>query len=499
MRRDVSRFENRTFDLLVIGGGINGAAIAHLAAAAGASVALIEKNDWASGASSATTKLLHGGIRYLEQFELGLVRESLRERFIQLAIAPHLARSMGFVIPVYRTDTRPLWLMTLGVWIYQVLSGRWSLGKHRGLTRQEIEQRAPGIAREGLIGGVAYFDAQMNDARICLENVLMADHFGAVVANGVQAEAFIRSHGTVIGVQARDTCSNRSLEIRAARTVVAAGPWSDELIQKDLPGAPRRLRVTKGVHVIYDMPAPPQAFLLPSRQDNRVFFMIPFQGRTLIGTTDTDYTGSPDQVAAEEEDIHYLLREASRVFPEVTFERSRIIASFAGLRPLVVNAGNPSCISRQHALDRSASGVYFVMGGKYTTYRHIAEKVVQKVLPHLAHRVLPWHQFRLYGSGTSAHSAQALASQYGVSEETVRYLLSFYGSRAADVLELTLRDVTLKQAICSCSPAIAAQASYARDVEMARSARDILERRLGLSYLRCADGACRRKIEALFA
>lgn len=497
MRRDVSRFENRTFDLLVIGGGINGAAIAHLAAAAGASVALIEKNDWAGGASSATTKLLHGGIRYLEHLELGLVMESLRERFIQLAIAPHLARPMLFIIPVYRADARPLWMMKLGVWIYQVLSGRWSLGRHRKLSKQEILQRSPGIAQDGLVGGVAYFDAQMDDARICLENVLMADQFGAVVANGVQAEEFIRDNGKAVGVMARDAISGRALEIRATRIVVAAGPWSDEIIQKDHPGAPKRLRVTKGVHVVYDMPPPPQAFLLQSQRDNRVFFMIPFQGRVLIGTTDTDYQGKPDLVAPDEDDIRYLLSEASRVFPAVTFERSRIIASFAGLRPLVLDAGKPSSISRKHALDVSASGVFFIMGGKYTTYRRIAEKVVKRVLPQLARMVMPWRQFRLYGSGDGGQSVKDLASLYGVPEETVRYLQSFYGSRAADVLELTRQDASLKERICSCSPAIAAQVVYARDVEMARNVQDIMDRRLGLSYLRCAEGTCRRVIEKM--
>ncbi|MBF0569838.1 MAG: glycerol-3-phosphate dehydrogenase/oxidase [Candidatus Omnitrophica bacterium] len=497
MQRDISRLENKTFDLLVVGGGINGASIAHLAAAAGASVALIEKDDWASGASSASTKLLHGGIRYLEHFEFDLVAESLRERFIQLQIAPHLSRPLAFIIPVYRGDARPLWMMAFGVWMYQILSGCWSLGRHRGLSFDEIIAAAPGISRDGLVGGVEYFDAQMDDGRMCLENVLMADQFGAVVANDLKVEEFIRLNGKAVGVKARDAKSGRLIEIRASRIVAAAGPWSDELIQKVHPGAPKRLRVTKGAHVIYEGQMSQKAFLIQSRQDRRVFFMIPFKGHSLIGTTDTDYDGSPDNVQADEADIQYLLKEAARVFPQVTFERSRIISSFAGLRPLVAEAGHPSRISRKHALDVSSDGVYFLMGGKYTTYRSITEDVVKKLLPRLARKVMPWHQFRLFGSGDGGMDARTLASQFGVAEETASYLKGFYGSRARDVLELTRRDHLLKERICPCSPVIAAQVAYARDVEMARSAEDVIKRRLGLSYVPCKEGNCRRTIETM--
>ncbi|MBF0122244.1 MAG: glycerol-3-phosphate dehydrogenase/oxidase [Candidatus Omnitrophica bacterium] len=497
MLRDISRLENKTFDLLIIGGGINGAAMAHLAAGAGASVALIEKDDWASGASSTSTKLLHGGIRYLEHFEFDLVIESLRERFIQLKSAPHLARPLAFVIPVYRGDARPLWMMTIGVWLYQMLSGPWNLGKHRGLSLDEIQQSAPGISRDGLVGGVEYFDAQMNDARMCLENVLMADKFGAVVANGVKAEEFIKIDGKAVGVKARDVMSGRVIEIRATKIIVAAGPWSDELIQKDHPGAPKRLRATKGAHVIYDGAPPSKGFLLQSRQDNRVFFMLPFQGRMLIGTTDTDYHGSLDDVVADEADVQYLLKEASRVFPSITFERSKIISSFAGLRPLVADAGHPSRISRKHAIDVSRDGVYFLMGGKYTTYRAIAEEVVKKILPQVARNVMSWRQFRLYGSGDEGVDVSSLAVRFGVQKETMDYLHGFYGSRVKDVLELTRKEASLKEKICSCSPVIAAQVVYARDVEMARNAEDVIKRRLGLAYVPCQGGACRQAVEMM--
>jgi len=496
MKRDVSRLECKNFDVLVIGGGINGSCIAHLSAAAGASVALIEKDDWASGASSASTKLLHGGLRYLENLEFDLVKESLRERSIQLKIAPHLSCPLAFIIPVYRGDARPLWMMQIGVKIYQYLSGRWSLGNHRRLTIDEIIAAAPGISRKGLLGGVEYFDAQMDDARMCLENVLMADKFGAVTANGIKAVEFICKNGRAIGVKARNEADGRTFEIRASRIIVAAGPWSDEIIQKDKPGALKRLRVTKGTHVIYEGQVASKAFLIQSRQDRRVFFMIPFKGHSLIGTTDTDYHGSPDDVTVDKADIDYLLKESSRVFPNLKFDHSKIIASFAGLRPLVADLGDPSRISRKHAIDVSRNGVFFVMGGKYTTYRSISEEVVKKALPQLTGKVMPLNEFRLYGSGDGL-DARALAARYAVPVGTAAYLKGFYGCRAADVLELTLSDASLKNSICACSPVIAAQVVYARDVEMALGVEDVIRRRLGLAFVPCPEGACRLWIKKL--
>ena len=499
MRRDIANFENRHFDLLVVGGGINGASIAHLAASAGASVALIEKDDWASGASSKSTKLLHGGIRYLEHFEFDLVAESLRERFIQLQIAPHLSKPLAFVIPVYRGDARPLWMMAIGVWMYQLLSGPWSLGRHRGLSKEELVKIAPGIAQNGLVGGVEYFDAQMDDARMCLENVLMAEKFGAVVANRLKLEEFILSDGRAVGIKARDMISGRFIEILASKIIVAGGPWSDEIIQKDDPRTPQRLRATKGAHVIYEGQVSSKAFLLQSRQDNRVFFMIPFRGHSLIGTTDTDYKGKPDAVTADEADIQYLLKEASRVFPNVTFERSKIISSFAGLRPLVTDKGHPSHISRKHALESSVNGVFYLMGGKYTTYRSITEDVIKKTMPHLALKIMPWQKFKLYGSDTGNIDAGEYAKEFGVSKETAAYLMGFYGCRAIDVLELTRRNASLKEPICDCSPIIAAQVAYARDIEMALSVDDVIERRLGLSYIPCKQGTCRCIIDKMMS
>lgn len=494
MIRDVSRFTKSKFDLLVIGGGINGAAIAHLASACGASVALLEKGDFASGTSSKSTKLLHGGIRYLEHLEFDLVYESLKERYIQLQAAPFLVKPMPFVIPVYKGDARPLWMMKLGVWLYDLLSGKYRIGQHRYLSAQDIMALAPGIKTEGLLGGVEYFDAQMDDARLCLENVLMADNLGATTANYMEVEGFIKDKNQAIAVKVRDILSGNVLDIYANKIIVAAGPWSDDLMQKDVPKSIRRLRPTKGVHIVYQGQISSNAFLLQNHKDKRVFFMIPFKGNSLIGTTDTDCQQSPDKLDVEERDVQYLLQEASRIFPDINFDPAKIITTFAGLRPLVADSGAPSRLSRKHAIVRSWSGIYYVMGGKYTTYRAIAEDVLSRAMPHLISKMPYAGQYALYGSGGVNEELKILSQRFDVALELVRYLQGIYGSRFIDVLNITRQDHRMKEQICSCSPAIGAQVVYSARIEMAQSVEDIVSRRLGLSYVDCPTGHCRLKI-----
>jgi len=498
MIRDISRLSKNKYDLIVVGGGINGAAVAYLAADCGISVALLEKGDFASGTSSKSTKLMHGGLRYLENFEFDLVHESLRERFIQWQALPFLVRPLSFVIPVYKNDPRPLWMMKLGVWFYDLLSGKYRIGHHRSFSVAEIASLAPGINLDGLIGGVEYVDAQMDDARLCLENVLMADLPGAAVANYLEVESFIKDRNQrAIGVKAHDHLTGKRMDIFASKIIVAAGPWADELIQKDAPHSVKRLRPTKGVHIVYRGEISPSAFLLQSHQDKRIFFVIPFKGNSLIGTTDTDYDQSPDSVRVEEADIQYLLQEAGRVFPNINFDRSKIITTFAGLRPLVADKGHPSRISRKHVIECHSSGITFVMGGKYSTYRAIAEDAVVKAIPSIASRMPYGEKYVLYGSGGCNEELKILSQRFEVPLDLIRYLQGIYGSRFGDVLNITQGNSRLKEKLCSCSPAIAAQIIYARDVEMAQTTEDVMARRLGLSYLECSTGDCRRAIDGI--
>ncbi len=492
--RYLSRFSNKNFDLLVVGGGINGAAIANLAASLGLSVALVEKNDWASGTSSKSTKLLHGGIRYLENFEFDLVAESLKERHIQWKSVPHLVKPMRFIVPVYRGVGRPLWMMKLGVWLYDFLSGKYSLGSHGHLSLEEMARVSPGIRKEGLLGGVSYFDAQMDDARICLENVLMARKRGAQVANYCEVTDFLKENGRTVGVRLYDAILQDACEVRANNIVVAAGPWADFVRHKDTPRSRSRLRTTKGVHVVLRGNGGQDAFLLQSLKDKRIFFMIPFWGNRLIGTTDTDYAERPDDVRTDQQDLDYLLSQARQFFPKMDFSLSQVICTFAGLRPLVHEHGSPSKISRKHVIERNYSGVYYVMGGKYTTYRAIALDCVREVFPRSKDRLPVSESYKLYGSGLGQVDLKSEAARYGVDTDIVSHLMSLYGSRFVDVLHLVRLDPSLKAKICPCGPVIRAQIVYSIDTEMAASVEDIYVRRLGLGYQDCPTQQCLREI-----
>jgi glycerol-3-phosphate dehydrogenase len=497
MKRDIQRLAQESYDVLIVGGGINGAAVAHMAALNGLKVALVEKGDFASGTSSKSTKLIHGGLRYLENMEFGLVWESLRERTIQLKSAPHLVQAMRFIIPVYDSDARPLWLMKLGVQLYDVLSQKHIIEKHRALSAGEIGKLVPGIRKEGLLGGVMYSDAQMNDARLCLENVLSAAEKGAHVANYVSVSSFIQENSRTVGVRARDELGERNIEIRARRVVCAVGPWTNMLMGKEYSGSPARVRPTKGVHIVYKGKISDHAVLIPTKSDRRVFFIIPWMGNSLIGTTDTDFKGNPDEVKVEQEDIDYLIAEAKRVFPESNLNNDNIITSFAGLRPLVSEAGAPQRVSRKHVIKESFSGTIYVMGGKYTTYRKIAEDVVRKLTKKPL--VNTRKKFPVYGSGDIKDTVDTLAQRYELAPEIIKALISFYGVRFVDVIKRVEQDAALKVPICSCCPVILAQVVYAIETEMARTVEDIIMRRLVIGYKECPTGECRKTVRSILS
>jgi glycerol-3-phosphate dehydrogenase len=488
---------SKHYDILVIGGGINGAAIAHVAADNGLSVALVEKGDFASGTSSKSTKLMHGGLRYLEQADFGLVREALRERTLACRDIPHLVHPLEFIIPVYKSSPRPLWMMRLGVFLYDLLSGRHRIGRHRSLTSRQIREEVSGLEPEGLLGGVAYFDAQMDDARVCLENVLSARAKGAHVANYCEVTTLMKENGRVVGAQCRDVLTQKNFSVRAQKVVCAAGPWINQMWQMDHPDAARKIRTTKGVHLVYRERLSEKAVLLQTGKDKRIFFVIPWMNHSLIGTTDTDYSGAADKVEASFEDIQYLLNEARRFFPEQKLSFDKIITTFAGLRPLVYEPGSPGRVSRRHVIEMSNySGMYYVMGGKYTTYRAIAEETVRTMFPQRT--IKSYASFPLYGSGPVKADAAREAQEYGIDQKTVEYLRSKYGIRYLDILKLTAADPSLKERICTCCPDITAQVWYAFETEMARTINDILWRRLGIAYQDCQSKQCGQVINTLY-
>lgn len=494
MKRDIYQFTLGEYDLLVIGGGINGAAIANAATYHGLKVALVDKGDFASGTSSKSTKLIHGGLRYLEQGELGLVRDSLRERAILLQEAAYLVKPLGFIIPIYRSDRRPFWMMKLGLTLYDWLSGKQGIHKHEILTVDDMKRHIPGIKGKGLLGGILYYDAQMDDARLCLANVMQAASVGAHVANYAEVKGFLKENGKTVGVRVYDSLTSQYVNIRARKIVCAGGPWTNHLLHLENRNLPPKIRLSKGVHLVLRGQVATHALFIQIPEDKRMFFIIPWQGNSLVGTTDTDYTGNPDDVGVEPEDIDYLLKAATRCFPDKSFQSKDVITNFAGLRPLLRHEGASINVSRRYEITRSYSGILYVVGGKYTTYRKVAQHCMEKIL----NKKLQDDQehYPVFGSGTMEEDVQQIAQLYLVSQELVQYLQSFYGTRFQEVLHLTRYDPALKGPICPCSPIIGAQVRYALQYEMAHTVEDI-KRRLALWSVDCASQQCQQMIEAM--
>ncbi|HPW65412.1 MAG TPA: glycerol-3-phosphate dehydrogenase/oxidase, partial [Candidatus Omnitrophota bacterium] len=347
---------------------------------------------------------------------------------------------------------------------------------HQSLTKEKVLELEPGVKREGLKGGVLYYDAQMDDARLCLENVLSAAEAGAHVANYAEATGFLKANGRAEGVKAVDVLSGAEFEVRAKRIVVAGGPWTNGLLRLDDDHAKKKVRTTKGIHIVYKDRLSDRALFIPSASDKRIFFVIPWLGHSLIGTTDTDYVGNPDQAGAEPEDVDYLMRETKRVFPRLDVSPAKILSTFAGLRPLVRKGGSANKVSRKHLFHESPSGIIFVVGGKYTTYRAVAEDCLRRIFKDFR----PVKPFTVYGGGMVAENAEVIADGCGLEPGIVRSLMDLYGGRYRDVLALVEKAPSLAEKVSDDPPVIKAQLGYAVEAEMARKPEDVFMRRLPL-------------------
>jgi glycerol-3-phosphate dehydrogenase len=372
-----------TFDVLVIGGGINGAGIARDAAMRGLRTALVEKDDFASGTSSRSSRLIHGGVRYLEHAQLGLVRESVRERETLLRIAPGIVHSQEFTWPVYAGSRIPLWKLRAGLSLYDLLARGSDSENHHTLSPAEVAEHEPSLRRDSLRGGCVYSDARANDARLTLANVLSATAAGALTLNHAEAlRPLSRDRDEWLAIVC-DPISGDDVEVRARIVVNATGPWRLDLERRGRDRSAPKRRGTKGVHVTVPRAriANRGAVTLLSPADGRVMFVLPFGEQALIGTTDTWTEESPDEVRPAPEDIEYLLASVNAYFPEAKLERSDVVTAWAGIRPLATMANDraPSRVSREHAIVRSEPGVITVTGGKLTTYRVVAADVVDEV------------------------------------------------------------------------------------------------------------------------
>jgi glycerol-3-phosphate dehydrogenase len=501
LRRQTQLSNARTavFDLLVVGGGITGAGVARDAARRGLRVLLVEQGDLAGGTSSRSSKLVHGGLRYLEHGEIGLVFEAVSERRILLDIAPHLVKPLPFLFPVFKKSHRSPITLDVGMWLYDGLSLFRSPRRHRRLSQDDVAAEEPALDQEGLKGAELYYDCATDDARLTLETALDAMEAGAGVLTRCRVESFVRGFGQwVRGAVLRDLSSGESFEVSAAVLVNATGPWADRT--RSLAGRESTLlRPTKGVHMVVDHGKLPLRFanVIFHPFDSRVLFAIPWGDRSYIGTTDTDWTGDPEDVAATAADVHYLLAAAASYFPHHPLGPSDVIATWAGLRPLIGQEGvSESQVSREHQVVIDPDGLVTVAGGKLTTYRRMAAEVVDRAvdvmrlsghrLDHLHHaftdrEALPGAVG--WPDGEPEDEVATLireVSGHRLSQKTARLFANTYGMRGRDVAALVASRPELGVSLVDGRPEVAAQVEWAVSNELAVTICDVLERRTGL-------------------
>jgi glycerol-3-phosphate dehydrogenase len=512
--------ERQVFDVIVIGAGINGAGVARDAAMRGLRVLLLDKGDISSGTTQWATRLIHGGLRYLEHYEFALVRESLRDREALLHIAPHLVKPLGFLVPIYDRNSNGPLIIRLGMNLYDTLSYDKSMARHKMLGRKKVEEREPGLNPEGLKAAAFYYDAQVEYAeRVAVENAISARDHGATIVTYANVEHLIIENNDVKGVEFTDVFTGKSHEVRAPVTVNVAGPWVDEVLEElQKPGTDKNvgrfMGGTKGSHLIVDpFPGAPkgEALYVEARKDGRPYFIVPWNGRYLIGTTDLRYEENLDYVKASEEEIQYLLDETNYVIPGARLSREDVLFTYSGVRPLPYNPeGETGGVTRSHVVFDHATGgsaaggkvksqsaelprvggLLSIIGGKLTTYLNLSRQTTDAVFKKLD-RKGPKSTSRktpLPGSETSDFAAFAAGFRAAspLPEVLRERLLKLYGVRAAEVLKVGEEDpdlLTPLSPIESVETAlIGAEVIWAFREEMAQTLSDVLLRRTMAGY-----------------
>jgi len=498
----LDRLAGERFDVLVIGGGITGAGAALDAASRGLRVALVETRDLASGTSSRSSKLIHGGLRYLEQFDFKLVYEALRERDLLVSkLAPHLVKPVSFLYPLYKKVVeRPY--VGAGLVLYDAMEGtRRPVPHHRHLTARGALKRAPALSPVRLAGAMVYYDAQVDDARHTLTVARTAAAHGTVIGTRLSAVGLLRSADgeRVTGARVRDVEPGRVFEVSAQAVVVCAGVWTDLVHELAGVRAGYRVRMSKGVHIVVPRAAVDASTGMILRTEKSVLFFIPWGEHWIVGTTDTDWSGDRAEPAATGQDVEYILAAANRVLAR-PLTRADVTAVYAGLRPLVdPNLGNGSRpttkLSREHVVDVPVPGLASIAGGKFTTYRLMARDVIDAAVADFGRefgREVPGSvtdQVPLLGADGLAAvqpAAGRLAEDYGVSQAAVEHLLGRYGTLAVEVLELVRADAGLGRPLAEGHPYLRAEVAYAVTCENALHVEDVLMRRTRL-FIESAD------------
>ena len=490
-RQQITALARDEFDLLVVGGGITGCGIARDAALRGLRVALIEKDDFASGTSSRSSRLVHGGLRYLEHGFLHLVFEASAERRRLLRLAPHLVRPLEFLWPVYAGARVPQWKLAAGLTLYDALALFRNVGSHRRLSVRQITTREPGLKRDGLVGGARYFDASTDDARLTLANAIGARDAGAVVLNHARVTELLVENDAHRGARVHDALGDAQIEVRAKVIANATGPWSDELQRLGAQTAAARseVRGSKGVHIAVARERVDNhgALTLLAPNDQRVMFILPAGRLTIIGTTDTFTHAHPDEVRANAADVTYLLEAANTFFPSARLTSADVVSAWAGIRPLIaagVENADPSNASREHAISSSANGIVSITGGKLTTYRVMAAEVVDVVASRLAKGVMrrpPTRNASLPG-GDLAYIAEAIAAaeRATADSELANHLVRSYGSRWSAVADEIARSGGSER--LAGLPYTIGEMRYGVRCEMAYTLADLLLRRTHLAF-----------------
>jgi len=484
---------NKIFDLLIIGGGATGCGVALDAASRGLKVALVEMNDFAEGTSSRSTKLVHGGVRYLEaaikkfdRVQYNLVKDGLHERYTLLKNAPHLSNRLPLVTPIYRWIDVPY--VYAGLKLYDLLAGKRGIGHSRLLSRKAALQRFPTLKAAGLKAGVLYYDGQFHDARMALSLALTAREQGATIANHVRVCELVKNNGQVCGARLEDRITGESWQIAARGIINATGPFADQIRRLDSANAAPILSASSGIHIVLDKSfAPPDTgLLIPETDDGRVLFVLPWEGHALVGTTDEPAEIS-EHPKAQEAEIDYLLKHIGRYF-NLQVSRQDIQAVWSGLRPLVRDpaASDTAQLARDHVIEISASGLLTIAGGKWTTYRKMAEDTVNEALKQFGlsppHKTCQTEQLPLIGGKDYRETIQPeLQKNFAFSAEIAAYLQRTYGDQAFEVAKLATADGG--KLLCQGHPILEAEVVYAVRHEMAERVIDLLARRTPLALV----------------
>jgi len=485
----IADLANNDFDILVIGGGINGVGIALDAASRGLSVALVEEKDFASGTSSRSSKLIHGGLRYLEQYDFKLVREALQERELMITtIAPHLVQPVSFIYPLQEKFKERTYVGA-GMALYDALRGfKRALPWHKHISQKELSEIAPSLRLDLITGGYKYFDAQVDDARHTMMIARTAAKYGAVITTRTRVEEVKRDGKRVIGAIVRDLENEKLIEVKAKVTVMAAGVWTDQLYEDFGIKAGYEVRMSKGAHIVVPGSAIRSKTGVIIKTDISVLFIIPWGDKWIVGTTDTDYEADPNTPIATRNDVNYIINQANRVL-EPKLNQSQVIGVFAGLRPLIsTNEDSKTTdLSREHVVDHPVPGFVSIAGGKYTTYRVMAEDAINAAVVDLK-RLTPdscTESLAIVGAdGYSVLKNQkaAIAKSYGISEATFEHLLNRYGSLFVEVLEAAKSDEKLALPLGIQIPYIGAEILYAVTHEGALSVSDVMNRRTRINF-----------------